>query len=128
MALRAQEAQRRRTAGAEEEIAVLQKRMRALLVGPGGGHWSAVCIIRALARRGFYAHRRPVDDLAFQGNWLLLGDKFHRADRPYTHAVALRGALWLDSDSSAPMLLLGSQLPTSFRPWAAYLVDKLPPN
>jgi hypothetical protein len=121
-AVRAQEAQRD-----PEDAAALQRRMRTLLVGPGVGQWSADCVIRALALRGYYAHRRAAADLTFEGNWLLFGDKF-RGGRPYAHAVALRGALLLDTESSAPKLLLGSQLPTSFRPWAAYIVDKLPPT
>ena len=55
MAVRAQEAQRRRSTGATEDLAALQKRMRKVLVGPAGGQWAADCVIRALARRGYYA-------------------------------------------------------------------------
>jgi hypothetical protein len=40
--LHAHEAQRRST-GAPEELAVLQKRMRKMLVGPEGGQWSGDC-------------------------------------------------------------------------------------
>ncbi len=76
----------------------------------------------------YYAHRRAAADLTFEGNWLLFGDKFRRAGWPYSYAEALRNALLFDNESSAPMLLLGSQLPTSFRPWAAYIVDKMPPT
>ncbi len=83
------------------DAAVLQRRMRTLLVGPGVGQWYADCVIRALALRGYYAHRRAAADLTFEGNWLLFGDKF-RGGRPYAHAVALRGALLLDTESSAP--------------------------
>jgi hypothetical protein len=91
-----------------------------MLVGPAGGQWAADCVIRALSRKGFYAHRRTVGELAFEGSWLVFGDKFHRADRPYAHAAALRDGLWMDSESSAPMLLLDCELP-SFRPWTVYL-------
>jgi hypothetical protein len=51
MALRAHEAQRR-SSGAPKELAVLQKRIRKVLVGPAGGQWAADCVIRALAKRG----------------------------------------------------------------------------
>jgi len=73
------------------------------------------------------AHRRPVGELVFEGSWLVFGDKFHRADRPCAHAAALRDGLWIDSESSAPMLLLDCELPSSFRPWTVYLEDRLPP-
>jgi hypothetical protein len=106
---------------------VLQKRMREMLVDPAGGQWAADCVVRALSKKGFYAHRRPVGELAFEGSWLVFGDKFHRADRPYAHAAALRDGLWIDSESSAPMLLLDCELPSSFRPWTVYLEDRLPP-
>jgi hypothetical protein len=81
----------------------------------------------ALSKKGFNAHRRPVGELAFEGSWLVFGDKFDRADRPYAHAAALRDGLWMDSESSAPMLLLDCELLSSFRPWTVYLVDRLPP-
>jgi len=127
MAVRVQDAQQRRsTATPPEDAAVLHKRMREMLVGPAGGQWAADCVVRALSKKGFHAHRRPVDDLALEGSWLVFGDKFHRADRPYAHAAALRDGLWLDSESSVPMLLLDCELP-SFRPWTVYLVDRLPP-
>ena len=119
-AVRAQEAQRD-----PEDAAALQRRMRTLLVGPGVGQWSADCVIRALALRGYYAHRRAAADLTFEGNWLLFGDKF-RGGRPYAHAVALRGALLLDTESSAPMLLVDQKLPRAFRPWGCFQVDRLP--
>jgi hypothetical protein len=51
MALRAHEAQRRLTGG-PEELAVLLKRIRKVLVGPGGGQWAADCVLRALAKCG----------------------------------------------------------------------------
>ncbi len=60
------------------------------------------------------------------GDWLLFGDKFHHADRPYAHAVALRGHMWLDSEASSPVLLVDPELPAAFRPWAYYQVDRLP--
>jgi hypothetical protein len=84
-------------------------------------------LIRALAKRGYYAHRRAAADLTFEGNWLLFGDKFHHADRPYAHAVALRGDVWLDSEASSPVLLVDRELPADFRPWSYYEVDRLPP-
>jgi len=124
MALRAHEALRR-SAGAPEDLAVLQKRMRKFLVGPQGGQWSADCVIRALAKRGHYAHRSA--DITFVGDWLLFGDKFNHADRPYAHAVALRGSMWFDSEDSSPVLLVDRELPCTFRPWAIFQVDTIAP-
>jgi hypothetical protein len=77
MAVRAREAQQRRSTTAPVDVAALQARMRKMLVGPAGGQWAADCVVRALSKKGYHAHRCPVDDLAFQGSWLLFGDKFH---------------------------------------------------
>jgi hypothetical protein len=41
--------------------------------------------------------------------------------------VALRNALLLDTESSAPMLLVDRELPTAFRQWGHYQLDRLPP-
>jgi hypothetical protein len=82
MALRT-ETQRRRSTDSPEELAVLQQRVRKVLVGPTGGQWAADCVLRALAKRGFYAHRRSAAEFTFVGDWLLFGDKFHHADRPW---------------------------------------------
>jgi hypothetical protein len=125
-ALRAHESQRRST-GAPEELAVLQKRIRKVLVGPAGGQWSGDCVIRALAKRGFYAHRRSAADFNFVGAWLLFGDKFHHSDRPYAHAVALRGSTWLDSEDSSPFMLADQELPSNVRPWGSFQIDQVPP-
>jgi hypothetical protein len=128
MAVRAQEAQRRRSTGAPEELAVLQKRTRKALVGPGGGQWSGDVVIRALARRGYYAHRRAAADLTFdRGDWLLFGDKFHKGNRPYGHAVAVRGSMWLDSEDSSPVMLVDCEMPETFRPWVCFEINKQPP-
>jgi len=54
-AVSAQEAQRWRSTDDTKDAAALHRRMRTLLVGPGGGQWSADCVIRALALRGYYA-------------------------------------------------------------------------
>lgn len=127
MALRTQETQRRRSTGSPEKPVVLRKRMRALPNAPAGGQRSADCVIRALAKRGLYAHRRSAAELTFVGNWLPFGDKFHHADRPYAHAVALRGHMWLDSEASSPCMLVDLELPTNFRPWGYFVVDQVPP-
>jgi hypothetical protein len=66
-AVRAQEAERRRPTDDPEDVATLQRRMRTVLVGPGGGQWSADCVIRALAQRGYYAQRPAAADLTFEG-------------------------------------------------------------
>ncbi len=41
--------------------------------------------------------------------------------------MALRNALLLDTESSAPMLLVDRELPTAFRQWGHYQLDRLPP-
>jgi len=122
------ETQRRRSTDSPDELAVLQQRVRKVLVGPTGGQWAADCVLRALAKRGFYAHRRSAAEFTFVGDWLLFGDKFHHADRPYAHAVALRGDMWLDSEGSSTVLLVDREIPSNFRPWAYFQVDThMPP-
>jgi len=129
MATRSQEAQRKLTsAGRTEEFGSLQARCRTALVGPAGGQWSADCARLALAKKGYFAHRRSAADFDFKGDWIVLGDKFHNHNvRPYAHAVALRGNMWLDSEASSPYMLVDLELPTNFRPWGYFVVDKVPP-
>ena len=83
MAMRSYEAQRRASTGKPDKVAALQARCRRALVGPAGGQWSADCARLALAKKGYFAHRRAAADFDFKGDWILLGDKFHPADRPY---------------------------------------------
>jgi hypothetical protein len=45
MAVRARDAQQRRSTATPEDVAVLQKRMREMLVGPAGGQWAADCVV-----------------------------------------------------------------------------------
>jgi hypothetical protein len=116
MAMRSHEAQRRASSGKPEVVGSLQARCRMALVGLQGGQWSADCAWHALAKKGYYAHRRAAADYDFKGDWILLGDKFHLADRPYAHAVAMRGSTWFDSEDSSPCMLVDHELPTSFRP------------
>jgi hypothetical protein len=128
MATRSQEAQRRTGTGRTEELESLQARCRMALVGPAGGQWSADCAWHALAKKGYFAHRRATADFDFKGDWIVLGDKFHNHNaRPYAHAVALRGNMWLDSEASSPCMLVDLELPTNFRPWGYFQVDQVPP-
>jgi hypothetical protein len=74
MATRSQEAQRRTGTGrTEEELGSLQARCRMALVGPAGGQWSADCAWHALAKKGYFAHRRAAADFDFKGDWIVLG-------------------------------------------------------
>jgi hypothetical protein len=123
MATRSQEAQRRTSTGRTEELGSLQARCRMALVGPQGGQWSTDCAWHALAKKGYYAHRRAAADFDFKGNWIVLGNKFHNAARPYAHAVALRGNLWLDSEASSPCMLVDHEIPANFRPWGYFQVE-----
>jgi len=51
----------------------------------------------------------------------------HMADRPYAHAVALRGSMWFDSEESSPCMFVDHELPSSFRPGGYFQIDQVPP-
>ena len=85
-----------------------------------------LCAPRA-GQAGFYAHRRSAADFTFVGDCLLFSNTSHLSDRPYAHAVALRGDMGFDSEASSPVVLVDRELPSNFGPWTDYAFDMQPP-